>query len=202
MAEPTRWDERYNSGDIPWDTGRPDSHLVRLVTERPIRACRALELGCGTGTNAVWLAQQGFDVTAVEISEPALAMARKTVAEAGVAVETVLADCVKDDLPGGPFAFAFDRGCFHSFDLPQERTAVVENVFRHLADGGLWLSLLGSADAPPRETGPPMRSAGDIAAAVEPRFEILRLEAIHFDSDRPNPPPAWACLMRKRAPGL
>jgi len=157
-----------------------------------------LELGCGIGTNAVWLAQQGFDVTAVDIVESAIAMAKQKAEQAGVTCRFLVADCTKDALPGGPFAFAFDRGCFHSFDTAEQRQAVVENVYRHLAEGGLWFSLLGSADAPPRQTGPPRRSAREIVEAVEPRFAIVHLRATRMDSDRPDPPPAWACLMRKR----
>jgi len=198
MSGPTRWDERYRTGNLPWDSGRPDRHLVEVVKECGIAAGCALELGCGTGTHAVWLAQQGFDVTAVDIAGDAIAMAKEKAERAGVTCRLVVADCTTDALPGGPFGFAFDRGCFHSFGTSDQRRAVVENVYRHLADGGLWFSLLGSADTPPRDTGPPQRSARDIADAVESHFEIRRLVATHMDSDRPNPPSAWACLMRKR----
>ena len=63
MSEITRWDERYEKGETPWDTGQPSSELQRILAEEAIAPCRALELGCGTGTNAVWLAQQGFETS-------------------------------------------------------------------------------------------------------------------------------------------
>ena len=68
MAELEHWEERYRKGETPWDTGHPSTELQRVIREEKIRPCRAIELGCGTGNNAVWLAQQGFDVTAVDLS--------------------------------------------------------------------------------------------------------------------------------------
>lgn len=59
MSEPNRWDERYKMGDTPWETGQPSSELQRVVAEAGIQPCRTLELGCGTGASAVWLASKG-----------------------------------------------------------------------------------------------------------------------------------------------
>jgi hypothetical protein len=64
MSDPARWDVRYDKGETPWETDRPSSELQRVIAEVPVLPCRAVELGCGTGASAVWLAQQGFDVTA------------------------------------------------------------------------------------------------------------------------------------------
>jgi 2-polyprenyl-3-methyl-5-hydroxy-6-metoxy-1,4-benzoquinol methylase len=66
MAEQISWNDRYRDDDLPWDTGRPSSELQRVVGQDAVRPCRALELGCGTGTNSVWLAQQGFEVTGID----------------------------------------------------------------------------------------------------------------------------------------
>ncbi len=62
------WNERYLTGDLPWDTGRHDSNLERIITEYCIAPCHALDIGCGHGSNAIWLAQQGFDVDATDPS--------------------------------------------------------------------------------------------------------------------------------------
>ena len=72
MPEQRSWNERYQSGDAPWDTGYPSTELIRTVKEEGIQPGRVIELGCGTGTNSIWLAQQGFEVTAVDISPLAL----------------------------------------------------------------------------------------------------------------------------------
>lgn len=202
MISHDRWEERYREGDLPWDTGRPDAHLVKLVTESPMQPCRAIELGCGKGANAVWLAEQGYSVTAVDISETAVEHGRLKAEEAGVEARFVAGSALELPPDLGEFGFAFDRGCFHSFETPEERARFAENVSGLLVPDGLWYSLMGSKDSPPRETGPPTLSVREIAEAVEPRFEFISLVATRFDSDSEVPPRGWACLLKKRTPGL
>lgn len=194
----TRWDGRYAAGDAPWDTGRVDRCLERIVSRFGIAPCSALEVGCGTGTNAIWLAELGFRVTAVDVSPLAVSAAKRKVAECGADISIRLGDILADTVPGGPFGFAFDRGCFHSHGTPEERGAFAEAIAKLLQEEGLWFSLIGSTDGPPREVGPPRLSASEVATAAEPFFEILALESSVFDSDQPSPARAWACLMRKR----
>ncbi|VAX31297.1 hypothetical protein MNBD_NITROSPIRAE02-1055 [hydrothermal vent metagenome] len=196
--KPTDFDERYRKGDLPWDTGRHDKNLELVIREEQIAPCPALELGAGTGSDAIWLAQQGFKVTALDMSPTAIGIARKKAAAAGVEVEFIVADILRDEIPFGPFDFVFDRGCFHTFDLPEERSHLAEIIWRHLNPGGYWFSLIASTDGPERESGPPRRSALDIVSAVESRFEIISLKTTSFDSKLPEAPRSWACLMRKR----
>ena len=198
MNQPQKWNERYLTGDLPWETGRVDSNLERVVAEHNIAPCPALELGCGTGNNALRLAGRGFDVTAVDMAKEAVLIAGRKAAEAQVNITFLQGDVLSDTFPNAPFGFVFDRGCFHSFDLQEERKQYVETAYRNLVDGGYWMSLIGSTDGPPREVGPPRRSAADIALAVEPRFEIIRLTSTTFDSDMTTAPRAWSCLMQKR----
>ncbi|NOZ67961.1 MAG: class I SAM-dependent methyltransferase [Deferribacteres bacterium] len=198
MQRTRDFDKRYRTGDLPWDTGRHDRNLELVIREYGIAPCTVLELGAGTGTDAIWLARKGFRVTAVDLSPTAVGMARKKASAAGVEVEFIVADILRDELPPGPFGFVFDRGCFHTFDLPEERARLAETVWRRLGPGGHWFSLMGSADGPEREEGPPRRSALDIVSAVEPWFEILLLRSTRFDSKLPEAPRSWACLMRKR----
>jgi len=200
MSDQERWEERYRTGSTPWDIGRPDFNLTDMVTERPIRNCKALEIGCGTGSNAVWLAQQNFSVTATDVSDIAIQKAKERASDAGVKCVFLVSDFLNDEIPGAPFGFVFDRGCFHSFDSDEERKQLAENVAFHLEKAGLWLSLVGSTDGPAREVGPPQRSARDIVIAVEPYFEILSLSSSHFDSESLEPHRNWVCLMRKREP--
>ena len=86
------WEERYREGTTPWDSGLPSKELQRILTEQEISDGRALELGCGTGTNAVFLAEQGFDVTAVDCASLALERARTKADDAGVRVRWVEVD--------------------------------------------------------------------------------------------------------------
>ena len=198
MRDQAHWDDRYRRRDLPWDTGRHDRHLAEALARLPTRPSRVLEIGCGNGNNAAWLAEQGYLVTGIDVSPVAIAQATNRIGAAGLQADLVAADVVGDPIPNGPFDFVFDRGCFHSFDGSVERGRYAQTVHRCLGGDGFWFSLVGSADAPPREIGPPRLRVEEIATAVEPCFEILEIMATHFDSDQPDPPPAWACLMRAR----
>ena len=198
MRKKTDWGERYITSILPWDTGRHDFNLSEAVTKRPIKPCKALEVGCGTGSNAIWLARHGFLVTAVDIVEIAIEHAIKKASKARIRCKFYVADFMKQKIAGAPFGFVFDRGCFHSFDSVKDRIKYAKLVHSYLKKDGLWLVLVGSADEPPRKPGPPQHSARDITIAVEPYFQILSLYTSHFDSNMQNPPKSWVCLMKKR----
>lgn len=195
---PSEWNNRYETKDLPWDTGRPDQHLVQLVENGAVTPGRTLEIGCGTGTNSIWLAQRGFAVTGLDVAPLAIERAREKARSAGAAAEFHVLDLLNDDLPRGPYSFVFDRGCFHSFDTHDERARIARRVAEVLCPDGLWFLLIGSTDGPPRDSGPPRLAAADIAAAVETDFEILNLDSTVFDSNSPVPARAWTCLLRKR----
>jgi SAM-dependent methyltransferase len=197
MAEENRFKQRYKSGDTLWDIGKPDFNLIQTVTGMPINPCRVLEIGCGTGDNAIWLSQQNFHVVGIDASEVAIEKARSKAVEANVKCAFLVSDILTSRIDGAPFGFAFDRGCFHTLGSDKERRRFAEKVHGHLGENGLWLSLLGNADEQRDGPGPPQRTARDIVNAVEPHFEILSLVSGFFGSNRPNPPRAWVCLMRK-----
>src|SRR5215467_1075667 len=94
---------------MPWEIG-PREELVQLVRDGVLSPGRALDLGCGTGANSVFLARHGFEVTGVDFSAVALAKAGRSAEAAGVRV-----DFVEDDLTGlrrvsGPFDVLVDYG--------------------------------------------------------------------------------------------
>ena len=198
MAAEKHFKERYEAGDTPWDIGKPDFNLIQTVTTTPIEPCEALDIGCGTGDNAIWLSQQNFHVIGIDTSEIAIGKAKEKALRANVKCIFIVADILTSRIERAPFGFAFDRGCFHSLDSEKERKSFAENVTGHLEENGLWLSLIGNADEQRRGPGPPQRTAKEIVNSVEPYFEILSLVSSYFGSNRPNPPRAWVCLMRKR----
>ena len=188
------WDSSYASGELPWDTGEPDENLVNAVHKGAVTPGRALEVGCGTGTNAHWLAGEGFDVLGVDLSPLAVEKARQK----GAGARFEVGDFLKGP-PPGPFSFVFDRGCFHVFDEAAERARFAERVAALLGPGGVWLSLIGSTEGPPRDSGPPRRSAREVTAAIEPVLEVVELRAVRFGvvSDTAAHH-AWQCLSRRR----
>jgi len=198
MAEQNRFKQRYETGDTPWDIGKPDFNLIQTVTTTPIKPCKALEIGCGTGDNSIWLYQQSFHVVGTDASEVAIEKAKEKASKANAKCAFLVSDILTSRVEAVPFGFVFDRGCFHTMDSDKERKSFAENVNRHLEEDGLWLSLLGNADEQRDGPGPPQRTARDIVNAVEPCFEILSLVSGSLGSNRPNPPRAWVCLMRRR----
>lgn len=198
MTIEKRYRDRYKSGNTPWDVGKPDFNLVETVDNTPVMKCKALDVGCGTGDNSIWLARKGFDVTGTDISEIALEKATEKAAEAEVECNFIHIDFLNTKIKGHPFRFVFDRGCFHSFGSEDDRKRYAQNVSDHLEDDGLWLTLAGNADEDRPGPGPPQLSALDIVLTVESCFEILLLQSSRFESNSPNPPRAWKCLMKKR----
>jgi SAM-dependent methyltransferase len=193
MAE-RDWNARYAAGELPWDTGIPDENLVELVTAGVVSPARTLEIGCGTGTNALWLSGRGFDVLGIDLAPLAIDRARAKTSACRFEVRDIF-DPGLDER----FDFVFDRGCFHVFDEDAVRERFAARVAALLLPGGRWLSLIGSTEGPPRDTGPPRRSARQIVAAIEPELELVELRAANFDAHTETPLPAWRCLSRKRA---
>jgi len=196
--EHNRFEDRYQSGNTPWDHGMVDYNLIEAVATHQIASCRTLDIGCGTGENAIWLSQQGFAVIACDLSPTAIKRAKEKQAAAKTEVCFVVADILKDPIPDAPFGFVFDRGCLHCMSEGIEREAYVKQVAALLGERGYWLSLVGNADEGEREVGPPQLTALELVSVVEPQFEILSLVAGLFGSDQESPPRAWICLMRKR----
>ena len=110
-----------DSGDTYWDMGEPQFNLVEVVTKHPIPSCKALDMGCGTGDNSIWLGRNGFQVTGTDTSDIALEQAKEKASKANVECNFVLADILKNKIEGAPFGFAFDRGCFHAFGSENDR---------------------------------------------------------------------------------
>ena len=112
----------YLAGLKPWDSGIPPPEL-RAVVEGPeaLAPGRALDLGCGTGTNAIYLAQHGWRVTAVDFVPGALRAARRKATAAGVSPRFLQGDVSRlSELGvGDGFGLVFDLGCFHG--LPEDR---------------------------------------------------------------------------------
>ena len=94
------WDERYTSMERVW-SGEPNGALVTETTGLP--PGRALDVGCGEGADAVWLAEHGWDVTALDVSGVALERAARHAEQAQVPVRWVHAGLVEAALPAGTF---------------------------------------------------------------------------------------------------
>jgi SAM-dependent methyltransferase len=114
----------YRLGITPWEREESPRQLRELVEGLPGQPGRALDIGCGTGRDAVYLAQQGWSVTGVDAVPQAIDAARRRAQAAGVAVSWILDDVTRLESLNldGPFALLVDRGCFHGLsDDERER---------------------------------------------------------------------------------
>jgi SAM-dependent methyltransferase len=193
-----RFEKRYQDGNLPWDIQRPDKNLIQTIKTFNIETGHALDIGCGTGDNVFWMIENGFNATGIDFSPSAIHQAREKAQTRQLNPEFYVVDVLKDEIPGAPYDYVFDRGCFHSFDKQKERKRYAANVHQVLKEGGHWLSLIGSVDDGRLDIGPPKRTALQVVTAVEPFFEILSLRQGRFDSNDDVPSKIWICLMKKR----
>lgn len=206
---PAHWDQRYLSGDAPWNSGLVSRELVRVLQEEHVAPCRAVELGSGVGTNAVHLARQGFDVLAADCSEIAVERARTLANEAKVAMRTAVADlCRVSELrislgeAAATFerqcSFVFDRGCYHCarrVDL----AGFLKTVEWLAAPNAQLLMLCGNANEPAQQ-GPPKVTEEEIRSDWGHLFEIEWIREFRFEDRGGVPGPlGWACWMTRRS---
>ena len=120
----------------PWDTGISPPELFEFIEVHP--PARAIDLGCGTGTNVITLRRAGWQVTGIDFAPRAIHLARQKLKDAGVQADLQVGDATRLDGIAGPFDLAFDLGCFHT--IPTDlRTAYLDQLERILAPGGFWL---------------------------------------------------------------
>jgi SAM-dependent methyltransferase len=99
---------------MPYENGPPE-HLMELMESGRISPCRAIDLGCGTGGNAVFLAQHGFEMTGVDFAPSAIAKARRRAEAAGVRVAFIVDDLTNLEKVKGTFDFLTDFGALDTF---------------------------------------------------------------------------------------
>ena len=127
----------YLLGRPMWDTGVSPPELVEVV-EGGLAPGRALDLGCGTGTNVIYLARRGWQATGVDFVPRAIRQAKRKARAAGVAVDLRVGDVTDLSALAPPFHLSLDMGCYHS--LPEsKRPAYLRELARLMAPGSLSL---------------------------------------------------------------
>ena len=176
-------------GNPRWDTGVSPPELYRFIDENP--PGRALDLGCGTGTNLITLAQTGWEATGVDFSRLAVRYARRKTRRAGVEA-TVL----RDDVTGlqkvsGEFDLILDMGCFHSLD-DEQLDGYAQSVAQCLAPDGTYLLFVYFRQP---GAGPP----GTTETILANTFSKLDLTHREKGNERDDRGAAWLWY-RKHAP--
>lgn len=177
-----RWDRRYAEHEQMW-SGRPNGALVAEVSG--LVPGRVLDVGCGEGADAIWLAGRGWDVTALEVSGLALARAERHAREAGVTVRWVHAGLESAALTPGSFDLvaALYPALLRTPDATAERALLAA-----VAPGGLLLLVHHAG----MDTHPPHDSEFDPADYVWPAMVAALLDegwAVEVDEQRPREAP-------------
>jgi cyclopropane fatty-acyl-phospholipid synthase-like methyltransferase len=123
----------------PWDTNQTPPELFDFITSHD--PGRALDLGCGTGTNVITLAKHDWRVTGIDFIPRAIRSARRKTALAHVEADLRIGDVTKLDDIQGPFDLILDIGCYHSLS-PLGMQAYRQNIRRLLSPGGSFLLYL------------------------------------------------------------
>jgi cyclopropane fatty-acyl-phospholipid synthase-like methyltransferase len=132
---------------IPWNIETPPEILQTLTRNNILRPCKLIELGCGAGNYVIYFSKIGFDATGVDISENAIEIARKSVLNAGIKCNFVVADVLGDMSEiKDKYDFAYDWELLHHIS-PDNREKYVNNVYRLLNPEGRYLSVCFSEDS-------------------------------------------------------
>jgi 2-polyprenyl-3-methyl-5-hydroxy-6-metoxy-1,4-benzoquinol methylase len=137
----SEWDEYYSKypvEELGWELGKPRPILVEHVENGRIPKGKALDTCCGAGTNPVYLAQSGFDVTGIDISLTAIGMAKKKAKQSKVNINFLAESFIDLSFKDEVFDFVFDMGCFHHVEV-EDRPKFIEGVFRVLRARGVYM---------------------------------------------------------------
>ncbi|NKY49700.1 class I SAM-dependent methyltransferase [Nocardia vermiculata] len=187
----------YNAGKVPWDTGVTPPELVTLIEgDGRLRPGRALELGCGTGTNATYLARHGWEVTAVDLIDSAVAQAREKASAMGAAVRVLHGDATRlDELDApGPFDLFFDLSCYCGIPL-HRRDAYAAGLTERAAPGARLL-MFGYGPEPVGNPMPEVTSWTEGVTADELRTRFPGWELLDVTPGTNPVPTFWFTLGR------
>jgi SAM-dependent methyltransferase len=184
------FDLQYILSRTPWDTQVTPPEVVELVEEGNIPTGRALDLGCGTGTNCIYLARHGWQVVGVDFSTLAIWRARRKARRAGVDCAFYRADVTGLSFLEGAFDFALDIGCLHSVSAERWQRYAAE-VARLVRPTGLYM--LYAFVPRPDHSGPRGISPEEVRGLFGRAFVVERQEG---GDDPTGPSSAWYWLRR------
>lgn len=197
---PWSWNKLYRTTPpekLPWHSGSAEPELIDLVRHEVVKRCRTLEIGCGQGTEAAFLAMAGFDVSAIDIAPAAIARAKKLAKLLGAKVDFRVGSALKLPFRNRAFAFVTDRGCFHCLSA-EDRPRWVTEAARVLKPGGT-LFLRTFSDKAHPEYGPHCFKRRELLDAVKGHFRVLSLKRYPaLGSGGPPSEPLWALLAKRR----
>jgi len=164
------WEDAYKTVP-PWDVGHPQPAFVELVRAGELNRGKALDIGCGTGENALFLAGSGFSVLGVDLSSRAIAAARSKAVERKLKADFREGNALSLDFKDTSFDNVIDSGLFHTFP-DNDRPRFAREIARVLASEGKYFMLCFSEKEPTSWGGPRRVTREEIESTFSPLFHI------------------------------
>jgi len=194
--------------NIPWNIKHPPKQLVDLVEYGKVTPCSAVDLGCGLGNYAIWLARKGFQVTGIDFSEKAVELASKQAEREKVNCNFIVGDLTDKNFESTmTYEFAFDWEVLHHV-FPEDRDTYFHNVSKMLQKGAAYYSVCFSENDPdfggegkyrttPMKTNLYFSSEEEIENLLVSHFEIENLSTTEIEG-KYGPHTAVVALVYKK----
>ncbi|HET9852028.1 MAG TPA: class I SAM-dependent methyltransferase [Candidatus Limnocylindrales bacterium] len=195
------WDEAYQRGGAPWDIGRPQQAIARVIDAGDVTE-PVLDSGCGSGEHALMVARMGLQASGVDISQAAIEHARAKARARGLLVDFHVGDVLA--LPEverlqPPFRTVIDMGCFHTF-ANADRPVYAASLAAVTEPGGV-LHLLCFSEHTPGEDGPRRVTQAELRQAFSREWIVDSIEAeiLNVNASWTGPQPnAWLARIIRR----
>lgn len=193
--------KRFNSfeeayeGVPPWDLGRPQPTIIEIEKDGKIKG-RVIDIGCGTGENALYLAEKGYSVWGIDRVDAAIEEARKKMKERGLSAVFLTGDALELANLGECFETVVDFGLFHTLS-DEDRLRMESTLSRVMNSGGLY-HMVCFSEYVPGERGPGRVTREEIRAVFQKGWEIQSQDLVrHETSYEPGWAPAWHSVIKK-----
>jgi SAM-dependent methyltransferase len=184
------WEDAYKTTP-PWDIGRSQPAFVELVDSGEFNQGIVLDVGCGTGENALYLAANGFSVAGVDLSRRAIVAAKAKAGERNLKADFRPANALSLGFRNGYFDNAIDSGLFHTFN-DKGRVAFARGIARVLTTDGRYFMLCFSNKEPVNWGGPRRITRGEIETTFSPTLQYRLHQGRIFCNQ--NPQQRWESL--------
>ncbi len=190
------FEQRYQEGVPPWEIGRPQSWVVELFDQEAFEG-ELLDVGCGTGENALYLSSKGLSVTGVDFSRTAIELAQEKAEQRRLKTLFRVGNALKLSLLKRTFDTVIDSAVFHVF-TDKERLLYAESLASILRPKGVAYVVCFS-EKEPEGWGPRRVTQGEIRRTFQKQFDIALIQRATYETNlRADPVQAWlTCLQRK-----
>ncbi|MCP4745753.1 MAG: class I SAM-dependent methyltransferase [Desulfobacteraceae bacterium] len=183
-----RFQWRYWRGNTPWDTNITPPEVMDYLSQAA--PGHALDLGCGTGTNAITLAQHGWQVTAIDFTPKAIRKARRKLKGASLKIDFQVGDASNLNHLTRPFNYALDIGCLFCLDI-SHRINYAKGLKRLILPGGIFMLYVRLVTKDKKDT--PILNKQAVTDLFIPEFELSKFES----GQDQGSPSAWYWLQKR-----